>query len=157
MAATDILSALIPSSPGLLPYWLLITSFLSILNFIACYTSPPFFLRTYSNPFPNSPPPKPTTRSSQKSSTSASESTVLPARIFGTWTLLACILRTYAAYALDHTDIYAITLSTYLIALGHFTSEWLIYGTMTLKGGLAPPLFFSTTTTLWMLSQWGTY
>jgi len=144
------MSSLIPSSPGLLPYWLLITSILSIFNTIACYTSPSFFLARYSNPFPNSPPSKPTPFSS------LSKNSILPARIFGTWTLITCILRTYAAYALDKPDIYLLTLSTYITALGHFLSEWLYYKTMNFKG-VAPSLFFSTTTMTWMVINWGSY
>jgi len=162
------MASLPPLSPGLLPYWLLAASFLSIFNTITCYTSPSTFLRSYPNPFPNtSNPPTssgPTTRSSARPSSKnpgilappSSQGTLLPARIFGIWTLLACILRTYAAFALHKPDIYAITLSTYILALGHFSSECFIYGTTDLKA-IAPMLLFSTSTTAWMIVQWGQY
>lgn len=156
------MASLLPSSPGLLPYWLLVTSFLSIFNTVACYTSPAFFLRNYPNPYPNLPnlpTSKPKTRSSQKSSGGAGaapQETLLPARIFASWTVITCIIRTYAAYALDRPDIYAITFCTYLVVLFHSLPELLVYKTMTLNG-IAPMLFFSSTTMLWMIANWGTY
>jgi len=157
------MASLLPDSPGLLPYWLLLTSFLSISNTVACYTSPAFFQRSYPNPYPNLPnlpTSKPKTRSSQKSSSEQGaalpQETLLPARIFASWTVITCIIRTYAAYALDRPDIYAITFCTYLVVLCHSLPEWLIYKTMSFNG-IAPMLFFATTTMLWMIANWGTY
>lgn len=49
--------------------------------------------------------------------------------------------------------MYDLTLASYLIAGGHFISEWLIFGTAKLGKGLAGPLIVASSTTLWMVLQ----
>jgi hypothetical protein len=115
------------------------TSAASVFNTVACYTSPTIGRRTYQGP------------------ASAAEATALSARLFGTWTLLASVVRTYAAYNIDNKGIYAVALSTYALALAHFTSEWLLYKTMSFAKGLAAPLAVATLTTVWMVAQLGHY
>lgn len=155
------MTSLLPAQEGLLPYWLLLvssfqnaipsrklpsinrnisqTSATSILNTITCYTSKDFIHLTYQGP------------------AASTEVTSLSTPLFGTWMLLSSVIHTYAAYNLDDKGIYAIALSTYAIALAHFSSEWLGYKTMSMGKGLATPFAVASLTTFWMLSQSGYY
>ena len=81
----------------------------------------------------------------------------LSARTFGTWTALSSIVRLYAAYNINDPKVYELCLWTYGIAFAHFFSEWLVFGTAKWGRGLASPVFVSTITMGWMLSQWGSY
>ena len=83
--------------------------------------------------------------------------TALTARLFGTWTLLAGIIQIYAAYRINNEDWYTLALWTYVIALDHFSSEWLIFGTMRPAKGLLLSSGIATGSLVWMLSQWGSY
>ncbi|CAG8958651.1 hypothetical protein HYFRA_00011492 [Hymenoscyphus fraxineus] len=127
---------LLPASHGgVLPHWLLLTSAASVFNTVGCYTSRTVARRTYQGP------------------ASPVEATNLSARLFGTWTLLAAVVRTYAAYNVTDKGIYSVALFTYALALTHFTSEWLVYKTMSFKKGLATPFAVATLTTAWMFAQ----
>lgn len=46
---------------------------------------------------------------------------------------------------------------TYLVAWGHFVSEWQVFGTARLGKGLLGPLVVSTASLVWMFMQWGFY
>lgn len=83
---------------------------------------------------------------------SAGEVTDLSARLFGIWTLLSSVVRTYAAYNIASKDLYAVAFWSYAIALVYFCSEWLFYGT-------TMALFFAvaSTTVFWMVAQWTYY
>ena len=83
--------------------------------------------------------------------------TPLSARTFGTWTFLASIIRLYAAYHIHDPVIYQISLWTYIVALSHFTSEWLIFGTAKLNAGLAAPVVVASGSLAWMLTVWDAY
>lgn len=83
--------------------------------------------------------------------------TSLSARTFGTWTFQTAIIRFYAAYHLSDPVVYQLALSTFVIAFGHFASEWMVFGTARWGAGLASPVAVSTTTVVWMLLQWGWY
>ncbi|TVY25695.1 Ergosterol biosynthetic protein [Lachnellula hyalina] len=111
------------------------TSAASVFNTVACYTSPAIARRTYQGP------------------AARAEATPLSARLFGTWTLLASIVRAYAAYNIDDKGIYAVALSTYALALAHFTSESLLYKTMSFANGLAVPFSVASLTLVWMVTQ----
>ena len=76
--------------------------------------------------------------------------------MFGTWIFLSCVVRLYAAYRIDVKEIYVLALWTFVIALAHFGSEWLIYRTMT-KGKLVPMLAVAGGSIFWMLMQWEFY
>ena len=56
------------------------------------------------------------------------EVTALSSRTFGTWTLLSAIVRGYCAYYVTNPQVYDLTLWSYLIAGGHFISEWVVFG-----------------------------
>ena len=83
--------------------------------------------------------------------------TPLSARTFGTWTLLVSIVRLYAAYNIQDPAMYQIALWTYVIALGHFASEWLIFGTVKLNYGLAASVLVASCSLAWMLTVWDGY
>ena len=86
----------------------------------------------------------------------------LQARTFAIWTLTASIVRFYCAYhihekscvnfsrmrrALAHTfviSVYDITMFTYLIAFGHFFSEFVIFKSTKLNGPFISPVIVSS-------------
>jgi hypothetical protein len=63
----------------------------------------------------------------------------------------------YAAYHIDEPVMYELALWTYVIAFGHFASEWFIYGTARWGKGLAGPVLVATGSLAWMLTVWGEY
>ncbi|CAF9907970.1 MAG: ergosterol biosynthesis protein [Heterodermia speciosa] len=127
--------AILPEHQGWLPYWLIVVSGFGVLNMTQCYRSSAFARRTFDGP------------------ASAAEVTPFAGRLFGSWSLLSCIMRLYTAYNVENKDLYILTLVTYLIVLGHFAGELFVYGTMKIGKGLAPPLFVATTSVIWMLAQ----
>ncbi|KAL8702482.1 MAG: hypothetical protein Q9201_004354 [Fulgogasparrea decipioides] len=131
------MASYLPQNEGLLQYWLLLLSVVSIGNSIQSYLTTSYTRCVYSAP----------------------ETTVTPlhARTFGTYTALASIIRLYAAYNITDTVIYQLALWTYFVALGHFYSEWLVFKTARWGQGLAGPLVISMGSTIWMLVQWGDY
>ncbi|KAL8999901.1 MAG: hypothetical protein Q9169_001307 [Polycauliona sp. 2 TL-2023] len=131
------MTSYLPQNEGYLQYWLLLLSVVSIGNSIQSYLTTAYTRRVYSAP----------------------ETTVTPlhARTFGTYTALASIIRLYAAYNITDPMIYQLALWTYIVALGHFYSEWLIFGTARWGKGLAGPLLISVGSLGWMVAQWGVY
>lgn len=51
-------------------------------------------------------------------------------RTFGVWTLLTCTLCFLCAFNLDNKPLYLATFLSFIYALGHFLTEYLIYDTM---------------------------
>jgi len=88
---------------------------------------------------------------------SGQEITSLSSRIFGTYTFVSAVIRLYAAYNISNPQLYQLAMWAYLIAWGHFFSEWLVFGTAAWGKGLAGPVFISTGSLVWMFSQWGYY
>ncbi|CAK1363711.1 Ergosterol biosynthetic protein 28 [Cercospora beticola] len=134
----------LPQHDGYLPKWLLFIAVVSIGNTIQCYRSLAGSKEVYAG--------KP-----YKTDKNASPVNELSARTFGTWTALSSIVRLYAAYHIDNPQVYQLALCTYGIAFAHFFSEWLVFGSAKWGRGLASPVFVSTITTVWMLTQWGNY
>ncbi|KAF3916595.1 hypothetical protein ABW20_dc0103336 [Dactylellina cionopaga] len=98
-----------PQAPGLLPKFLLFVSVVSVANSFQCYATLKFTKRVYSGkPF---------------------EVNGLSSRTFGTWTLLASLVRFYAAYNISNPAVYDICIGTFVFAGWHFFSEWLYFGT----------------------------
>ena len=121
---------------------------LGIFNSLQSYTTLSMTQRVYSGAIPNIHAPKrPLTN----------PVTPLSARTFGTWTFLVSIVRLYAAYNIQDPAMYQIALWTYLVALSHFASEWLIFGTAKLNAGLAAPVLVASGSLIWMLTVWGGY
>jgi len=67
------------------------------------------------------------------------------------------VIRLYAAYNISDPLIYQLALWTYVIALAHFGSEWLVFGTAKMGKGLVGPLCVATGSLVWMLLQWEVY
>jgi hypothetical protein len=74
----------------------------------------------------------------------------LAARLFGTWTFLTSLVRLYAAYHLDLAPMYTLAHWTYIVALGHFASEYFYYKSMTLGVPQLFPFTFATVGVVWM-------
>ncbi|PHH63661.1 hypothetical protein CDD81_5642 [Ophiocordyceps australis] len=140
----DTLKSLLPPPKGILPYYMLILSVISIGNSIQAYATLRFSRRVYNGRFIRNTRLNPETDNfdpedmvnklvpAPVSNTSASDQvTPLASRLFGTWTLITCIVRCYAAYNLHIGPVYNIAIWTYVVALGHFASELFIYKTMT--------------------------
>ncbi|KAG7119667.1 Ergosterol biosynthetic protein 28 like [Verticillium longisporum] len=192
---------LLPSSQGLLPYYMILVSLISVGNSAQCLLTLHYTRRIYCNKFVTntSLAPKSALRDPEDSvhklvlatnraaaGNATDQVTPLAARLFATWTLLAAVVRMYAAYHLEHAHMYDLVLWTYVVALGHFLSEMLVFKTVkfgapdlvlwtyvvalghflsemlvfkTVKFG-APsvsPLIVATTAMIWMPMQRGYY
>ena len=83
--------------------------------------------------------------------------TALSSRKFGTWTFLSSVVRLYAAYYVSDQHVYDLAMWTYGIALTHFVSEWLVFGTAKPKGRFLGPLVVASASFAWMFTQRGWY
>jgi len=146
----------LPPAEGLLPKWLLFISIVSMANSIQAYATLSATQRVYSGPN-TSPVPEGIPARTLKSPASSSPVTALSARTFGTWTAITSVIRLYAAYNLENQAIYEMALWTFGVAWAHFMSEWLIFKTTKMGAGLAGPVVVSTTSLLWMWTQWDYY
>nr|AFK36233.1 unknown [Medicago truncatula] len=77
-------------------------------------------------------------------------------RTFGTWTLLTCTLCYICAFNLDNKPLYLATFLSFIYALGHFSTEYLIYHTMAISN-LTTVGIFAGTSIVWMLLQWNAH
>ncbi|KAI9741704.1 MAG: ergosterol biosynthesis protein [Cirrosporium novae-zelandiae] len=82
-----------------------------------------------------------------------SPATPLSSRTFGTWTFLSAVIRYFGAYYIDDPVVYTIVMWSYVIALFHFASEWLIFGSARMGKGLLGPAIVSTCSLFWMYTQ----
>jgi hypothetical protein len=109
------------------------------------------------------------------SSTSTDLVTGLSARTFAVWTLLAGVIRFHAAYDIHnptycnnpiptYSRLYDLTMWTFGLAWIHFVSEWTIYKTAGVGGGLLSPVIVASTfliflklilatSFIWMITQ----
>lgn len=87
----------------------------------------------------------------------ADQVTPLTGRLFGTWTLITCIVRCYAAYNLHLAPLYDITVWTYVVALAHFTTELFVFKSMTFGLPQCFPFSMSSGAIVWMLMARGHY
>lgn len=149
------MTSYLPQNEGLLQHWLLFVnesqsvppldfflthrqlSIVSIGNSVQSYLTTSYTRRIYSAP----------------------ETTVTPlhARTFGTYTTLASIIRLYAAYNITDPALYQLAMWTYVVAMGHFLSEWFVFRTARWGKGLGGPVVISITGLVWMVLQWGEY
>ena len=170
--STMSLTAYLPQSPGYLPPWLLLVhppplpssplphppltfpppqiSTLALGNCLQSYLTLHFTTQVYNGP--SSPPPtSPSTKTAQV------QVTPLQSRTFGTWTLLSSLIRIYAAYNITNKPVYQIALWSYVVAEGHFMSEWLWFGTAAWGRGLAGPVIVANVSLVWMVLGMGYY
>lgn len=80
----------------------------------------------------------------------ADQVTPLAGRLFGTWTLITCIVRCYAAYNLHIGPVYNIAYATYAVALAHFATELFVYRSMTFGLPQLFPFTLATWALVWM-------
>ncbi|KAJ3487163.1 hypothetical protein NLI96_g3742 [Meripilus lineatus] len=134
---SSFIADLLPQAAGLLPKWQLFVSVVALFNTVQNFATLKFTRRVYSG--------KP------------HEVTPLQARTFAVWTLLASVVRFYAAYHISVKPIYDIALISYLLAFGHFTSEFLIFGSVKLSAGSMSTFVVSTASLIWMFKQYDFY
>ncbi|RDA83822.1 hypothetical protein CP532_5128 [Ophiocordyceps camponoti-leonardi (nom. inval.)] len=158
----EFVTSLLPSAKGLLPYYMLILSIVSVGNSAQAYMTLHFTRRVYNGRFVRNPrlPPKSAgfepddavdklVPSASKTGTS-DQVTPLAGRLFGTWTLITCIIRCYAAYNLHLGPVYDMAIWTYVVALAHFTSELFVFRTMTLGLPQIFPFALASGALIWM-------
>lgn len=119
---------------GNLPRWLLFISVVSVFNSMQTYISGLQLTRQVYERKPD-------------------QVTSLSARTFGTWTFVSCVIRFYGAFYLNEPHIYQLTFISYIIAIVHFGSEWLIFRTCKLGKGLMGPLIVASISLTWMYTQ----
>jgi len=160
--SSTILSYL-PQHEGYLPKWLFLIAIVSIGNSIQSYSTIEFTSRVYCGhvPLPQDRLPGSTTTSPPKSKTSkatpsipsTSPATPLQSRTFGTWTVLASLVRLYAAYYISNPQVYDLAIATFAVAGFHFVSEWLVFRSTSWGKGLIGPLCVASLSLGWMV--WG--
>lgn len=136
-------------------------STISLGNCIQSYSTLQFTRQVYSGSSPSSSSASysynNSNSNSNKSSTPTPQVTALQSRTFGTWTLLSAIIRLYAAYNINNPVVYQLALWTYVIAWGHFVTEWLVFGSAKWGRGLAGPVIVANLSVGWMVAGWGFY
>ncbi|KAM0752599.1 Erg28-like protein [Meredithblackwellia eburnea MCA 4105] len=130
-------TAFLPQSEGKLPYWMLFVSSLAVFNSIQNFVTTSLTRRVYN-----------------KSPASVSG---LQARTFAVWTLASAFIRLYAAYNITIKPLYDLALISYVLALGHFVAEAVIFRTAGLGPGLLSPLVVASTSLIWMTNQYDFY
>ncbi|EEA21091.1 ergosterol biosynthesis protein [Talaromyces marneffei ATCC 18224] len=127
---------------GWLPAWLLIVSVISAANSAQSYLSPLYHSQIFIG---------------SRRTNNKSPSTPLAARTFGTWTFVSAVIRAYAAYNIHNPVAYDMAIWTYGIALVHFTTEWLVYGSAEFRGRIVFPFLFASGALVWMGLERGYY
>lgn len=137
-------------------------SVISIGNCLQAYTTLHFSRRVYNGRFVRNTKLPVTTKTfnpedsvnklvpDQANPKASDQLTPLASRLFGTWTLITCVVRCYAAYNLHIGPIYNIAVWTYVVALGHFASELFVYKSMTFGLPQLFPFGLATTALIWM-------
>ncbi|ORY63800.1 hypothetical protein BCR35DRAFT_295266 [Leucosporidium creatinivorum] len=133
----DALLDLLPDTEGYLPYWMLFVSSLAVFNSVQNFLTTSLTRKIY-NKSPASVNP-------------------LQARTFAVWTLASAAIRIYAAYNLELKPMYDLALVSYVLALGHFALEFVVYRTAGLGPGLISPLIVASTSLIWMTRQYDFY
>ncbi|KHN99812.1 transmembrane domain-containing protein [Metarhizium album ARSEF 1941] len=158
----DFVKSLLPEAQGVLPYYMLVLSIVSIGNCLQTYTTLHFTRRVYNGRFIRNPRLPPATAtfspedsvdklvSAQNDPKATDQVTPLAGRLFGTWTLITSIVRCYAAYNLHIGPVYNIAYWTYIVALGHFASEKFVFKSMTFGLPQAFPFALATCALIWM-------
>ncbi|KAK5991339.1 Ergosterol biosynthetic protein 28 [Cladobotryum mycophilum] len=158
----DFVKTLLPPAKGILPYYMLILSIVSIGNSLQAYTTLHFSRRVYNGRFVRNPKLPPASAQfnpedaanklipAQNDPKATDQLTPLGGRLFGTWTLITSIVRLYAAYHLHIGPVYNIAIWTYVVALGHFATEMFVFKSMTFGLPQFFPFTLATTALIWM-------
>ncbi|KAL2193634.1 hypothetical protein P885DRAFT_72023 [Corynascus similis CBS 632.67] len=170
----DKLQEFLPSGEkGLLPYYLFVVSVVSVGNSLQNYVTLHYTRRIYNGRFVanHSLPPatdnfnpedstaivKPASSTGKDSEKAKDQVSPLAARLFGTWTFLAGLIRFYASYELENRALYQLAIWTHVIAAVHFTSEMLVLKTVRFSGPQAFPFLAAYGGSLWMILQYNHY
>ncbi|KAK3192111.1 hypothetical protein K4F52_001738 [Lecanicillium sp. MT-2017a] len=165
----DLLQSVLPPAKGVLPYYMIILSAISIGNCLQAYTTLHFSRRVYNGRFVRNPKldkpaapgaavqPDPEDRTDKlvpatnsRDPKAVDQLTPLAGRLFGTWTLITSIVRFYAAYNLHIGPVYNIAVWTYVVALFHFGSELFVFKTMSFGTPQLFPFTFASVAIVWM-------
>ncbi|KJA22893.1 hypothetical protein HYPSUDRAFT_163843 [Hypholoma sublateritium FD-334 SS-4] len=128
----------LPTSAGWLAHWQLLVAASAVFNTVQNFCTLKLTRRLYNNV------PAPTI-------------TALQARTFAVWTLTSAVVRAYAAYNINNKIMYDMAFLTYLIAFAHFSSELLIFRTASINVAVLSPVIVSTTSLVWMFTQYDFY
>ncbi|OCH94455.1 Erg28-like protein [Obba rivulosa] len=128
---------LLPQSTGWLPTWQLVVALTAIFNAAQNFATLKLTRRLYN----------------------AAPVTVtgLQARTFAIWSLTSAVIRLYAAYNIHSKPFYDMALLSYLFAFAHFSTEIFIFRTANINGPVLSPVVVSTTSLVWMLTQYDYY
>ncbi|KAG5937285.1 hypothetical protein E4U60_001995 [Claviceps pazoutovae] len=158
----EFVKSLLPDGKGVLPYYMLVLSVISIGNCLQTYSTLHFSRRLYNGRFlPNTKlrpasakynPEDSTDKlvSAQNDPKATDQMTPLAGRLFGTWTLITSIVRCYAAYNLHLGPMYNIAYWTYIVAFGHFFTEKFMFKSMTFGLPQVFPFTLATCALIWM-------
>ncbi|KIL95402.1 hypothetical protein FAVG1_00139 [Fusarium avenaceum] len=158
----DVFKSFLPESKGVLPYCMILLSIISIGNSLQSYTTLHFSRRVYNGRFIRNPKLAPKTASFEPEDQTnklvpahddpkaTDQLTPLAGRLFGTWTVITCVVRCYAAFNLHIGPVYTIAYWTYIVALGHFASELFIFKTMTFGLPQYFPFTLASIFLIWM-------
>ncbi|KAI7865328.1 Erg28 like protein-domain-containing protein [Spinellus fusiger] len=122
---------------GYLPRWLLFTSALGLFNTVQNYCTSSLTKRVYAN--------KP------------EQVTPMSGRLFATWTWSVSMVRIYVAFNLQHGCMYELGLWTYVIALTHYVTEWLVFKSCKLNGPFMSPMIVAVSSLVWMIQSYSHY
>ncbi|KAF8525851.1 Erg28-like protein [Hysterangium stoloniferum] len=128
---------MLPSAPGLLPKWQLFVSGMAFLNSAQNLYTLSLTRRIYTQ--------------------APQEVTGLQSRTFAIWTFTAAIIRIYCAYHINEKTIYDVAIWSYVAALAHFASEWLLFRSANFGAGLLGPLIVAPVSLFWMVNQYDFY
>ncbi|KAK7454644.1 ergosterol biosynthesis protein [Stygiomarasmius scandens] len=127
----------LPQEQGWLPYWQLVVATTALFNTVQNFLTLKLTKRIYSR--------------------SPDAVNALQARTFAIWTLTSAVVRAYAAYHIHEKSVYDITMFTYLIAFGHFSSEFFIFRTTRFNAPVISPFIVSVGSLVWMFTQYDYY
>lgn len=100
---------------------------------------------------------KPASQTGKDSVKAKDQVSPLAARLFGTYTFIAGIIRLYSSYQLENAGMYHLAIWTHVIAAVHFTSEMLVYKTVKFSGPQAFPFLAAYGGIVWMALQYNHY
>lgn len=138
----DIVSTLLPQTPGLLPKALFVVGIISLANTLQAILTESYTKRIY-----NRTPPD----------TKQQQVTALSRRTFAVWTALSGLIRLYASFHIEDVHVYRLTLLTFLMAGAHFAGEVFAFRSAGLDGVVKAPLAFAGTMMVWMWVVQGAY